>query len=130
MEQGKTSMGLEPNIAGLLCYALGWLSGLIFFFAEKDNKFVRFHALQSIIVSGCLTLFYIIMSSIQSALFTAAWRTYGGGGALLAFSGFIGLILTLFGLATFALWVFLMYKAYQNETFKLPIAGNIAEKQA
>ena len=48
----KTSTGLEDNIAGLLCYVAGWVSGLIFLLIETENKFVRFHAVQSIIVFG------------------------------------------------------------------------------
>ena len=50
---GKTSVGLQANVAGLLCYLVGWITGLIFFLIEKENKFVRFHALQSLI-----TFFY------------------------------------------------------------------------
>ena len=62
--EGKTSMGLEPNTAGLLCYLLGWVTGIIFFILEKDNKYVRFHALQSIIVFGILSLAGSIISPI------------------------------------------------------------------
>ena len=46
----KTSTGLDENVAGLLCYILGWITGIVFLVIEPDNKFVRFHALQSIIV--------------------------------------------------------------------------------
>ena len=42
----KTSIGLTENVAGLLCYALGWISGIVFFLIEPENKFVRFHAIQ------------------------------------------------------------------------------------
>jgi len=48
---GKSSTGMQPNVAGLLCYLAGWITGLIFYLIEKENKFVRFHAMQSIIVS-------------------------------------------------------------------------------
>jgi uncharacterized membrane protein len=50
--KGKTSTGMEQNLEGLLCYVLGWLTGIIFLLLEKDNKFVRFHAIQSILVFG------------------------------------------------------------------------------
>lgn len=128
MEDNKTSMGLEPNIAGLLCYVLGWLTGLVFFFMEKENSFVKFHAVQSIVVFGVITGIYIALSIIQGILASIFWGV-GGGGFLVIISTLFGLISTLVGLASLVLWILLMFKAYQNEMFKLPIAGNIAEKQ-
>ena len=104
----NTSVGLEPNIAGLLCYAVGWITGIIFFILEKDNKFIRFHALQSIIVFGAIT--------IASALLT--WMP--------VFGGFFGAVI---GITAFILWVVLMIKAYQGEKYKIPWAGDFAEKQ-
>ena len=56
---GKTSTGIQANVAGLLSYVLGWLTGLIFFLIEKENKFVRFHAAQSLVVFGALTVLQI-----------------------------------------------------------------------
>ena len=95
----KTSAGLAENVAGLLCYVLGWMTGLIFILIEKENKFVRFHAMQSILVSGALT----VLSWIPFINFVA-W--------------ILGLIL----------WIVLMVKAYQGAKFKLPWVGNLAEK--
>ncbi len=128
VEEGKSSAGLESNVAGVLCYLLGWITGLIFYFVSKEDKFVRFHAMQSILFSGALTVFYILVSIIQSILISIAWTTAGGGFAL-AISGVIGIIMTLVALASLVIWVILMVKAYQHQTFKLPITGNIAEKQ-
>lgn len=102
---GKTSIGLQPNVAALLCYALGWITGLIFFLIEKDNKFVRFHALQSIIVFAGLGLISIVLS----------------------FTVVIPLIAALLSLA---LWIVLMVTSYQGKKIKIPIAGEIAEKHA
>ena len=62
----KTSVGLEENVAGLLCYVLGWVSGLVFILIEKENKFVRYHAMQSIFVFGSLTVIWIIISFLPS----------------------------------------------------------------
>ena len=105
----KTSTGLEENVAGLLCYVALWISGLVFFLIEKENKFVRFHALQSIIVFGALCIASLILGWIP----------------------FIGwLINSLIGILIFVLWIVLMIKAYQGEKFKLPWAGNLAEKYA
>jgi uncharacterized membrane protein len=105
----KTSTGLDENVAGLLCYVLGWISGLVFFLIEKENKFVRFHALQSIIVFGVLFL----------AAFIISWIPFIGG-----------LISGLISVLALVLWIILMIKAYQGEKFKLPWAGDLAEKYA
>jgi len=107
--KGKTSTGLESNVAGLLCYVLGWVTGLVFFLLEPKNKFVRFHAMQSIIVFG----------AINVAFFILFWIPFIGW--------VLGWILWAFG---FVLWIVLMLKAYQGEKFKLPVAGDFAEKQA
>ena len=103
----KTGMGLEQNIAGLLCYVVGWVSGLVFYLVEKENKFVRFHAMQSILVFGGLTVISIILSVIP----------------------FLGWVLsTLLSVAALVLWILLMVKAYQNVWYKLPWVGDLAEK--
>ncbi len=107
MAKAKTAMGLDENIAGALCYVLGWVTGIIFYIMEKENKTVRFHAVQSIIVFLPLT---IIVGIFQFIPFIG-W----------AISGLIGLLM-------FILWLVLMLKAYQGEKFKLPIVGDIAEK--
>lgn len=105
----KTSTGMEPNVAGLLCYVLGWITGLIFYLVEKDNKFVRFHAMQSIVVFGALTVVSIILSVIPLIGWIISWLLW---------------ILAL------VLWIVLMVKAYQNQWYKLPIAGDFAEKHS
>lgn len=106
--KGKTTVGLEPNVASLLCYLFVWVSGIIFFILEKENKLIRFHALQSIIVFGTLT--------IASALLD--WIPVVGDffGAAIGILGFI-------------LWIVLMVKAYQGKIYKIPFAGDFAEKQ-
>jgi len=118
---GKTSTGMQANVAALVCYVLGWVTGLIFFIIEKDNKFVRFHALQSIIVFGALTVLGIVVS-IFFQIFMIL-RLY-------FMFQFLALILNLIWLAALILWIVLMIKAYQGSSFKLPIAGDIAEKNS
>ena len=104
----KTSTGLEENVAGLLCYVLGWITGLVFILIEKENKFVRFHAMQSIIVFGALTVVRIVLGFIP----------------------FIGVILNIIiGILALVLWIVLMIKAYQGTKYKVPWAGDLAEKQ-
>ncbi len=105
----KSGTGLDSNVAGLLCYVLGWLTGLIFILIEKDDRFVRFHAAQSIVVFGGLTVIAIIIWIFIVAV-PALWFLY-----------------PLFIIAELVLWILLMVKAYQGEEFHLPIAGDIAD---
>ena len=116
--QQDTSTGLQANLAGLLCYILGWITGLIFFFIEKENKFIRFHAVQSIIVFGGLTVLSIVVSILQIIFMFILTP-------LAVLLGFVSTIIFLVGLA---LWILLMLKAYQNQTYKLPFLGEYSEK--
>lgn len=110
---GKTSIGLEPNIAGLLCYVLGWVTGLIFLLLERENKFIRFHAMQSIITFGALTVAGVVFSILSA----------------IPFIGVLFWILDiLLGLLGVVLWIVLMVRAYQGQTYKLPVAGDFAER--
>jgi uncharacterized membrane protein len=105
----KTSTGLTENVAGLLCYVLGWVTGIVFLIIEKDNKTIKFHAWQSIFTFGALTVIQIILGFIP----IVGW--------------ILGIIVWLL---TVILWILLMVKAYQGQMWKVPIAGNIAAKQA
>ncbi len=112
---GPTSMGMQANVAAGLSYVLTWLTGIIFFFVEKQNRFVRFNALQSILFFGGITVLDIILSI--------------AGGFL---GNFIGLlfscVLGLLGLVAFVGWIVLMINAFQGKYFKLPIVGDYAER--
>lgn len=118
---GKSSTGMQANVAALLCYVLGWITGLVFFLIEKENKFVRFHAMQSIVVFGALTAAQIAIG-IFIGLFTVVHLYF--------LIPIFTLLYPLIGLAGLVLWILLMVKAYQGEKFKLPIAGDIAENAA
>jgi len=120
-DMGKTSSGIQANMAALLSYLAGWITGLIFFLIEKDNKFVRFHAMQSIIVFGAFSALGIVISVFASL--AIAIHAY----FLLPL---IGIFSTLLWLVALILWIVLMIKAYQGEKIKLPIAGDIAEKNS
>jgi len=106
--ESKTNVGLEPNVASLLCYLFGWVTGIVFFILEKENELVRFHALQSIIVFGVLTVAGTLLG----------WTPI--------FGGFLRAVI---GILAFVLWIVLMVKAYQGEKYKMPWAGDFAEKQ-
>ncbi len=101
----KSSTGLDENVAGLLCYVLGWVSGLVFFLLETENKFVRFHAIQSILVFGVLNIALMVL-------------------------GWIPVIGWVLGVLGFVLWIILIIRAYQGVKFKLPWSGDLAEKWA
>jgi len=105
--EGLSTTTLDPNVAGLLCYLGFWVTGIIFLVLEQKNRFVRFHAIQSIIVFGVLSIANAILSQIP----IVGW--------------FFGVIT---GILTFILWIVLMVKAYHNEPYKIPLAGDIAEK--
>ena len=104
---GKCSSGLQPNVAACLSYVAGFVTGLIFYLTEKENKFVRFHAMQSIVTFGPIT----ILNAIFQAIPTLPTHIIGW---------------IIFGLGV-ALWAILMYKAYHGERYKLPIAGDVTE---
>lgn len=109
--------GLDENVAGLLSYVLGWVTGLIFFLIDK-RPFVRFHAIQSIGLSIALFAVYLVIGVLFTMLHFMSM-------------GFLALaIYPLLGLLILVLWIFMMYKAYQHEKFMLPIIGPIAANMA
>jgi len=108
------STGLQENVAGLLCYVLGWLTGIIFLVIDK-RPFVRFHAAQSIVVFGALHVLQIIL--------TFVWV---GGGYHPGFWAIHGILSGLVGLVTFIAWIVLMLMAYQGKRFEVPGAAGLA----
>ncbi len=111
--------GMSENVAGLLCYLVGWVTGIIFFLIDK-RPFVRFHAAQSIVVFGGLHVLNIVIGIF---FFRAGFMMMGGYGAFGMGSALYGLI----SLVAFILWILLMVKAYQHEKFEVPIAAGIAK---
>lgn len=105
----ETSTGLAPNVAGLLCYVAGWITGIVFVVLEKKSTFVKFHAWQSIMTFGVLTVVQIIVTLIP----------------------FVGWVLSpLVWILMLVLWVILLIQAGTGKMWKLPWVGNWAEKQA
>jgi len=119
--QAAAGSGLEENVAALLSYVLGWLTGLIFFLIDK-RPYVRFHAMQSIITFGGLHAINLILvfGGVMGSL--AGGMTGGLMGGVISF-----LLYGLISLLILVCWVLCMVKAYQGERFKLPVVGNIAE---
>jgi len=108
-KSSETSIGLSANVAGLLCYVLGWISGIVFLVIEKRNKFVKFHAWQSIMTFGVLNVAYLILFSIPIIGWILGWIIW-----------VLGLVL----------WIVLMIQAGTGKMWKLPWVGNWAERQA
>ena len=106
---GKSSTGMQPNLAALLSYLAGIITGVIFFLIEKENKYVRFHALQSIITFG----FFLVANVALGFIPVVGWS-----------------FMPLLGILQLIVWIILMVKAYQGEKFKLPVIGDIAEKNS
>ena len=109
-----SSDGLAENVAGLLCYLVGWVTGIIFLLIDK-RPWVRFQAAQSIVVFGGLFVIRIALGVMSISM-----------GGLLGF-GVMGMLSLLVGLVTLVLWILLMVKAYKHETFRVPIAAGIAD---
>jgi len=106
--EAESSTGMSANVAGLLCYVAGWITGIIFVVLEKKSIFVKFHAWQSIMTFGVLTIAYLIFSWIP----------------------FVGWILSiLIGILMFVLWIILIIQAGSGKMWKVPLAGDWAEKQ-
>jgi uncharacterized membrane protein len=106
----KTSLGFDENVTGALAYGLGWITGLALLLTERENRFVRFHALQSTIVFGGLSALWFVGTSIPPL----GW-----------FFSFI-----IIPPLSAVLWLLLLFKAYQGERFKLPYVGDIAEQRS
>lgn len=113
------SAGMTDNVAAALCYLLTWLTGILFLVLEpyNKNKTIRFHAFQSIFFGVAWFALWIVIS-----MFTTVLSFMG-----LFFMSFLHLILLL---GFFVLWAMLIYKAYNNQKWVLPIIGPLAEKQA
>lgn len=115
-------MALTPNIAGALAYSLGIITGILFLVLEpyRRDRFVRFHAMQS------------ILYFVAAVAFNILWRIMVG--ILMSISGWIALvslpIRMLISLCLFGFWLFLMFQAYNQREFRIPILGAIAAKQA
>ena len=107
--EAESSTGLSANVAGLLCYVLGWITGIIFIVLEKKSTYVRFHAWQSIMTFGVLTVAQLVLGWIP----------------------FVGWILSiLIGILMFVLWLILIIQAGTGKMWKVPGAGDWAERQA
>ncbi len=117
---GKSSTGLDANLAALLSYLFGWVGGLIFYLIEKDSRFVRFHAMQSILLNVAVVVVVIALMIINTIIAFIS--------GTLAF--LFGLLWIVIMLAIFGIAILCMIKAFQGQEFKLPVIGDMAAKFA
>ncbi|MCL2840754.1 MAG: hypothetical protein FWE05_08265 [Defluviitaleaceae bacterium] len=118
----KSVFGLTENLAAALSYILGPISGIVVLVMERENKFVRFHALQSTL----WFLMLMVVSWVFSFVANILSRIWIVGGIFGAFGALIGAALSIISIASA---IYLIYKAYNNETCKLPIIGEVAWSQ-
>ena len=115
---GPTSTGLPANVAGALAYVLGPITGIIFYILEKDNRFVRFHAAQSIVVSIAMFIVSFVLGILGVAI-----------GAVPLIGWLVAMLLS-FGVSivSFVLWLLLMWQAFQGKEWEVPFAGVFARR--
>jgi uncharacterized membrane protein len=116
----STSTGVDARLASVLCYAGWWVTGLVFLFAERRDATVRFHAAQSLIVFGVLSVALFLCGGASAVAFVVAAQTFqmlqAIGNAL-----WFGAVV---------LWLFLLVKTWRGETWRVPVAGDLAFKIA
>jgi uncharacterized membrane protein len=105
----RTSTGFSANVAAAASYFLGFVTGIVFLLTERENRFVRFHAMQSTFVFLGIVVLDILLQLIP----------------------FIGALVVIFVVipASAVLWLVLMFKAYQGEEFSLPVVGRMAAER-
>ena len=123
--------GMDPKVAAAISYI--WIVGLIFYFLEKENRFIRFHAMQSIlfgVVNTVILVVLAIVAMILTVVFGIGGAMVGGGIATLVnlIIWLIWLLFWVIGLLMFVGLILAAVRAYQGQKFKLPIIGNRAEK--
>jgi len=114
--KSMTTLGLDERVERVLAYALGWVSGLIFFIFER-NRSVRWHAMQSMITFGILSLLMFVVALLKGFLHTIPLLN------LLTDAG-LGLLLNIFWWLTIGLWLWLMIMAWFRPDYRLPIVGD------
>lgn len=122
----QSSFGLAPNVAALITYLFVPVTSIIFLVTEKQNRFVRFHAFQSLFYGIGLTLFSIFLTIVFTVVNLVVASISEAAGLL------VSLVSLVFWLALTAVilifWVVCLVKAWRGAMYKLPVVGNFAEK--
>jgi uncharacterized membrane protein len=122
---GPTTLTIDSNAAAGLSYLLGWVSGVLVYFNERDNRYVRFHALQSILLSSALTVLGVAAAIFNALCFDLSrathWTVFGALGSGLAFLSVAAILL---------IWLASMIAAWTGHRWRLPMVGAYAERYA
>jgi uncharacterized membrane protein len=111
-----TSTGVDARLSSMLCYAGWWVTGLVFLFAERKHPGVRFHAAQSLVVFGVLSVALFLCGGASAIAFVVATPTFQ----------MIQAIGNALWFAAVLLWLFLLVKTWRGETWRVPVAGDLA----
>ena len=122
----KSSTGLDENVAALLAYVFNWVSGLIFFLIEKESRLVRFHAMQSILLTASAAVIGFVLWFLWIIGFFISAAISDVLGWLMTLV--LGLLWFVFIVAVLIAFIMCLIKAYNRQYFKLPVIGNLAEK--
>jgi uncharacterized membrane protein len=112
---------VDPRLSALLCYAAWWVSGLIFLIIEQQSRTVRFHAAQSLVLFGTFFVVLLLLGLLSGAMLFISGRTAFQAVQLLGYVVWLAAVL---------IWVVLMYRTYNGETWRVPLAGDLAAKIA
>lgn len=115
-----TSTGVEPRLAALLCYAAWWVSALVFLVLEQQHRGVRFHAAQSLILFGALSVLIATLSALSVVMLMISATAFQAA-RLIVYLVWIGAV---------GVWLLLMLKTYRGETFRIPLAAELADRLA
>ena len=115
-----TSTGVDERLSSVLCYAGWWVTGLVFLFAERRHPGVRFHAAQSIVVFGTLSAALLLCGGASAVAFIIAGPRFQ----------LVQMIGNVLWLAAAVLWLYLMLRTWLGETWRVPLAGDLAKKIA
>jgi uncharacterized membrane protein len=115
-----SSTGVDATLASVLCYAAWWITGLIFLFLEREHRGVRFHAAQSLVVFGSLSLVMGLIAALSATalfLMPSVFRSVWALNSIVWFGGVV-------------LWLVLMLQTFRGHRWRLPLAGDLAERIA
>src|SRR5262245_58093376 len=115
---GPTSTGVEPRLSALLCYSAWWISGLIFLIVEQQHRAVRFHAAQSVVLFGVLSLVIGLLSAASVGMLVVSAAAFQAARLLVYVVWF----------AAVAMWLLLMVKTFHGETWRVPFASDLADR--
>ncbi|MEO8680190.1 MAG: hypothetical protein ABI665_14160 [Vicinamibacterales bacterium] len=113
-----TSTGVDARLASVLCYAGWWLTGLVFLFAERQHRGVRFHAAQSVVIFGALSVVMLAMGGVSALSLLVPGRTFQ------TLQGLDNLV----WLGAVVLWVILLARTWRGETWRVPFAAGLAQR--